>query len=400
MRTYSAISAVMALAIASVVSAAPLHFTATDLGGLGGSLGSRGFGISATNLVAGTGWTSGNAALNALTFEDMGAGGVARTTYGPLASGSTNSSYSMGIGGPAGDTIVGFATAAGRTIHAIAAVGGVETDLHSTIAASASFSGSTNSRALGINNNGDVVGQARVGSAYTAFYLPSGGSAAAIPLIASTTSTDSIAMSVNDNGVVVGFDYSGNWNFGLEGSLGGGVTHPQAFSWAGGSATPLGALGTGTDSIATAINSAGTIVGQATSSATDMINTQGHAFVFSGGMMTALAELSGATMSIADDINDAGDIVGTVKTATGSKAFLYHAGQMIDLNTLISATGWVLKEADSINDDGYITGYGTHNGVTTAFILSPVAGASVPEPASAVLLGMGCLGLLARRQRA
>jgi probable HAF family extracellular repeat protein len=55
-----------------------------------------------------------------------------------------------------------------------------------------------------------------------------------------------------------------------------------------------------------------------------------------------------------------------------SHAFIWQIGTMTDLNTLIPAnTGWVLERATSINDSGQIVGYGSLNGVTTAFVLTP-----------------------------
>ena len=66
---------------------------------------------------------------------------------------------------------------------------------------------------------------------------------------------------------------------------------------------------------------------------------------------------------------------------------------MKDLNTLLnpSGTGWVLNAASGINDSGQITGYGVHNGLTRAFLLSPVPAVAVP--AAIWLFGSG-LGLL------
>jgi probable HAF family extracellular repeat protein len=51
---------------------------------------------------------------------------------------------------------------------------------------------------------------------------------------------------------------------------------------------------------------------------------------------------------------------------------------MYDLNTLINPSfGWVLQQAFAINDDGQVTGFGTIDGQTHAFLLTPEP---VPEP--------------------
>ncbi len=52
-------------------------------------------------------------------------------------------------------------------------------------------------------------------------------------------------------------------------------------------------------------------------------------------------------------------------------------------------TGWELNGATAINDLGQITGSGTHNGLTRAFLLTPAA---IPVPAAVWLFGSGlCL---------
>lgn len=394
MRTLSSIAAVVALTSASIVSAAPL-FTVTDLGGLGGTLASRGSSIGSAAMVAGTSYPNGTT-LNAMTEVLGGGGSVTRVAYaGPAADAN---SYGMGIGGSNGETIVGYSQFVSRgNYHAFTGTGGVITDLHSTITAGGAFAGGSTSRAMAINANDTVVGQAKAGGVFQGFTL-SGSTVTAIPLVGGYA--NGLATAVEDHGLTVGFGYNGTWNYSIGGSISGGVSGAKAFSWNGSSLTQLGTLG-GSDSLATAVNSAGQIVGQSTLLGTDALDTKGHAFVYSGGTMAALAEAAGATMSLADDINDSGDIVGTYRTASfANHAFIYRNGVMTDLNGLISGSGWVLAEATSISDDGYVTGYGTHNGVTTAFLLSPVAGAAVPEPASLGVLGIGAVALVGRRRRA
>ncbi len=155
------------------------------------------------------------------------------------------------------------------------------------------------------------------------------------------------------------------------------------------------------------------------------------------------AMLPGAVKSFATDINEAGWVTGYVQNGSGaSKGFRFNfetgislfdpieedeyvvprainlhgntvgmtrrtefAGQVeafinmggvnsISLNSLIDAnSGWFLSEAMDINDNGYIVGRGTFQGIDTTYMLKPV-----PEPASIMAIGVG-LGYLSRRTR-
>lgn len=73
-------------------------------------------------------------------------------------------------------------------------------------------------------------------------------------------------------------------------------------------------------------------------------------------------------------INNSGTVVGFGTTrANDYHAFIStNGGKMQDLNKLIpQRTGWVLGEADGINDAGRIVGYGTIGGQSHAFLLTP-----------------------------
>lgn len=87
--------------------------------------------------------------------------------------------------------------------------------------------------------------------------------------------------------------------------------------------------------------------------------------------MQDLGALGGSGFSEGHAINNSGQVTG--KSLAGVYlAFLYSAGNMYDLNTLIPAnSGWVLIDGLSINDVGQITGVGVHNGATRAFLASP-----------------------------
>ena len=131
--------------------------------------------------------------------------------------------------------------------------------------------------------------------------------------------------------------------------------------------TDLGSLG-GENTTPVAINNSGQVVGYAQTS-----SGEPHAFVYNGKILD-LGTLAGGSQSLAFGINDAGEIVGAADTsARVLHAFLYSKGMMQDLNDLIpTSSGWVLTEARSINETGQIVGNGILNGQERAFLLTPV----------------------------
>ena len=85
---------------------------------------------------------------------------------------------------------------------------------------------------------------------------------------------------------------------------------------------------------------------------------------------------AGLTLVRPSAIDNRGEVVGGCRTGQGVfQAFLYFAGKVYDLNTLIGPkSGWVLKDARGINNKGQIVGYGTFHGHMRGFILTPIAG--------------------------
>ena len=85
-----------------------------------------------------------------------------------------------------------------------------------------------------------------------------------------------------------------------------------------------------------------------------------------------LGVLPGDNSSLAFAINDAGDVVG-YSSLSSARAILWTKDRgMLDLNTLIPPnSGWTLMQATFISGNGKISGYGTHNGQTRAFLLTP-----------------------------
>ena len=113
-------------------------------------------------------------------------------------------------------------------------------------------------------------------------------------------------------------------------------------------ATDLGNLGTA-QSIATAINARGQIVGQSQTS-----SETGHAFFWQSGTMTDIGTLGGS-WSYADGISDAGHVVGTSQTASGDEhAFIWQNGTMRDLGTLDQRCS--NSQARAVNTAGLVVG--------------------------------------------
>ena len=131
----------------------------------------------------------------------------------------------------------------------------------------------------------------------------------------------------------------------------------------------LGTLG-GVMSWANAINCSGLVVG----SSTLLGEAQQHAFLSTANGMLDLGTFGG-TVSEAYAINKAGKVVGYARTSgdADTHAFVWTANLgMQDLNNHIPAnSGWDLQSANSISDSGKIAGYGYFHGAGHAFLLIP-----------------------------
>ena len=141
--------------------------------------------------------------------------------------------------------------------------------------------------------------------------------------------------------------------------------------------------------------------GRAVGRYSDPVSGQTRAFLYDGMSSIDLGLLPGETFDNARalDVNQAGQIIGYVADfdnapGFGGAAVLWEAGQIFDLNSLIPAgSDWNLLSANGINAHGQIVGFGTLNGDTRAFLLTPI-----PEPSAVSLLVLGGVALLRRRK--
>ena len=247
--------------------------------------------------------------------------------------------------------------------------------------------GGSYSTATGINSSGAVAGVSSMkGDSSTHAFLYSGGSLTDLGTLGGDSSSSA---GINDAGQVTGQSVTKE-----------GQTH--AFLATAGKMVDLGTLG-GTASFGYGINNQGTVVGQSYTTS----DAAAHAFISANGMMTDLGSLTGFKGSVARSINSDGVIVGNAygKVDPSTKAFVQHAfsyqnGVMKDLNDALPAgSGWVLTEASSINDLGQIAGFGTLNGVRSAYLLNATALNAVPEPSTLVAFALVGLGLGYRKFR-
>jgi probable HAF family extracellular repeat protein len=363
MKSSSRILAILAVLLGGVARA---DYVITDLGTFGGTISSA-TAINSLGQVVGDAWLPGNVTSHAYLYSN----GV-KLDLGTLAGPGFSHAQSIATALNNSAQVVGNSNLTNVGVHAFLYSGGVMRDLGTL--------GGTYSNATGINSTGQVAGISYFNPASTNShaFLYSGG---VMRDLGTLGGRESFAYGINDAGQVVG------------NSLIPGDIAFHAFLYSNGIMRDLGTLG-GNNSFATAINNNGHIVGYAD------VGRESHALLYSGGVMYDLGTLGGNS-STALALNDSDQVAGwSFDIAGAQRAFLYSGGILVDLNSLLPpGSGWELLQATGINDSGQIVGYGTINGQTHGFLLTPQAPATVPEPGTLALLAVALGGFLACRRR-
>ena len=332
-----------------VLAQAEVRYTITDIGTMPGTTSSQAVAINNNNQIAGFCdawehaffWEDG-------AFTDIGSfGGTVR----PCAI-NENGQITGTSGSPTYPHHRAFVWESGDTITDIGNLGFDDVDGYD------------------INNAGQIVGQAHVDKQDHAFVWQND---------VMTDLGPGRAIAINKSGLIAGLSY--------EESI-----KDHAVLWEEGSITDLGLFGGGFAE-PHGINDNGQVIllslhipGAPTCSA----------FLYDNGTETNLGSLAGFNTN-PFGINNTCQIVGeSYLTESGPEtaAFLWENGTIYNLNDLIpDDSGWLLRCAEDINDNGYIVGYGYNpDGDLRGFLL-------VPEPCTLSLLVLGGIGLVRRRRR-
>jgi probable HAF family extracellular repeat protein len=365
------------------------RYTLTDLGPLGPN--GQPFSIANNGLIGGTAVLSGVTEHAVLFYKGQkgdlatpGLGGQNSVVYSANELGQAVGQAETSTKDPNGEDFCGFKAlgqpAAGTTCLAFLWQYAVMTPLPTL--------GGSNGTALMVNRSGTVAGYAENTTADPNCPAPQklqfkpviweNGEVLELPT--STGDLEGMAYAINDSGQVVGA--SGTCApFSIFTGL---YMQPlHALLWETGTVTDLGSLGgtgQGNGIIPHGINNQGQVVGYSDLKG----NANFHSFLWARGTgMQDLGTLTGDVNSLATAINDAGGVVGVSLDANfNPRAFLWQNGTMTDLNTLIPANSpLLLMLACAISSSGQIVGFAvTSAGEAHGYLLTPVGESSSGTP--------------------
>ena len=179
------------------------------------------------------------------------------------------------------------------------------------------------------------------------------------------------ARAINDRG-----DLAGSFTYGYSADANRTERFQPFRVSAEGEMTMIPTLG-GVSAYGLALNASGNVVGYSNLPSAPESFFDVHAFLYKDGVLSDIDTFNSG-QSVAKGINSHGAVVGDFKSIEfKQRAFLYLNGEMHDLNTLLdsSGDGWILETASSINDSGWIVGYGLqHNRSSFSFLAIPSGG--------------------------
>jgi probable HAF family extracellular repeat protein len=208
------------------------------------------------------------------------------------------------------------------------------------------------SRAYAVNSRGRVVGHSYTNRAglWQAFWWQADvGTRSIVDINSADGGFASAGYGINDRNDVVG-EHAG-----------------RAFLMRDDVREGLGVLNGDTSSRARALNAVSQVVGFSVAA-----DGSRRAFLWDA-TMRELPHVAGAVSSEALAINLQGDIAGRSgnRDLSDTRAALWRDGVAIDLNSRITASGWLLMTATGINDVGQIAGTALRGGVRRAYLLTP-----------------------------
>ena len=243
--------------------------------------------------------------------------------------------------------------------------------------------GGSSAVASDINDHGEIVGSSSDGTATKPFIYVDG-TMLALPTIAGNDTSSGRAWGISPDGrYIVGVTRADDAEF---------LSHATMWERQSDDSYTVVDMGALIDehnfSLAYAVNDSGNAVGASvvgTVSPTSSTSLY-HGFVYHDGQMIDIGSLSSEPTYIHSQLNDINATNQFVGSATrfynfatfGGAAILGEmvAGQtaIIDLNQLVTnGSDWTFLSAEGINDGRSIVGYGTFNGTTQAFLLTPVS---------------------------